>query len=109
MTPLSFTATVLGLYGAYYGTLYLVDGLARRNRRTEGAVEYTLTPSGTTPASPTESVKQDLLPDRYLPPDPPREDPAEDDTGLGIEYLTDDGIEATDDHLAALLRNPDRP
>lgn len=111
MTPLTFTATVLGLYGAYYGTLLLIDRLSRRRSQPSPETLYTLPgdSGGQGSPSPTLSAKEGLLPERYLPPPGPDGDPGDEDSDLGIEYLSDDGIEATDENLATLLRQPNHP
>jgi hypothetical protein len=108
MTPTTFTLTVLGLYAAYYGVLFLSDHLSRRRSTSSADTLYTLAPGTDPPLSPTVA-KDRLMPETYLPV-PIRQDiPPDEDSDLGIEYLSDDGIEATDENLAALLGTPKHP
>ena len=108
MTPLTFTLTVLGFYAAYYGVLFLTDHLTRRRSTSSSDTLYTLAP-GTDPPPSSAGAKDRLMPETYLPA-PIRQDiPPDEDSDLGIEYLSDDGIEATDENLAALLGTQKHP
>ncbi len=108
MTPLTFTLTVLGLYAAYYGVLFLSDHLTRRRSTSSADTLYTLAPGTDPPPSPA-AAKDRLMPETYLPAPVQPDIPPDEDSDLGIEYLSDDGIEATDENLAALLRTPKLP
>lgn len=109
MSLSTFCLYLGGCYLAYYGVLLLGDLLLRKKPASSATstVDYALAPVHREPAAPVRVTLEDtpspLFP--YTKPDELK--PLQSlTTDLGLETISDEGIEVTEDNLKQLISQP---
>jgi len=109
MSLSTFCLYLGGCYVAYYGVLLLADLLLRKKPGHSGSstVDYALTPVHREPPAPVRVTLEDI-PSASVPYSEPDEHQPMDSltTDLGLETISDEGIEVTEHNLQQLISKP---
>lgn len=98
-----------GLYVVYYGVLLLADLLLRKRpgSAASSTVDYALAPAHHVPAAPVRVTMDDMPTPVLSFTDGEDLEPMHSlSTDLGLETISDAGIEVTEHHLQQLMHNP---
>lgn len=109
MTLTIFCLYLGSCYLAYYGVLLLIDLLLRKRpgSTASSTVDYAITPAHRVPAAPVRVSLDDIPPANPSYSDHDDLEPMHSlPTDLGLETISDEGIEVTEHHLQQLISKP---
>ena len=109
MSLTTFCLYLGGCYLAYYGLLLISDLLLRKKpgSAASSTVDYALTAVHRVPTAPVRVTLEDIPPAIPSYTDRDELDPMHSlPTDLGLETISDEGIEVTEHHLQQLISKP---